>query len=69
MRYGERESLGLGLKSSPKPVCDFQEIYRCFIDGFLVQYCQNLRGKDFTVKTEKLSRDKKAKKEYFGVQT
>jgi len=50
----------------PSLVCDFQEIYRYLIDDFLIQYCQNLRIKDFTVKTERLSRMKKAKREYLN---
>ncbi len=50
----------------PSLVCDFQELYRYLIDDFLVQYCQNLRVKDFTVKSERLSRNKKAKREYLN---
>jgi len=54
----------------PSLVCDFQELYRYLIDDFLIQYCQNLRRKDFIVKTEKLSRSKKGKREYLNdVQT
>ncbi len=33
---------------------------------FLIQYCQGLRVKDFTVKTERLSRSKMAKREYLN---
>jgi len=50
----------------PSLVCDFQELYRYLIDDFLIQYCQNLKVKDFTVKTERLSRNKKAKREYLN---
>lgn len=50
----------------PSLVCDFQELYRYLIDDFLVQYCQNLKVKDFTVKTERLSRIKKGKREYLN---
>ena len=50
----------------PSLVCDFQEIYRYLIDDFVVQYCQMLTARDFTTKTEVLSRNKKAKREYLN---
>jgi hypothetical protein len=50
----------------PSLVCDFIELYRYLIDDFLIQYCQNIKRKDFTVKTERLSRNKKAKREYLN---
>jgi len=50
----------------PSLVCDFQEIYRYFIDDFLIQYSQNIMVKDFTVKTEKLSTDKRGKRQYLN---
>ena len=51
-------------------VCDFQELYRHLIDDFLIQYCQGLRVKDFIVKTEDLTRNKKGKRVYLNdVQT
>ena len=43
-----------------------QELYRYLIDDFVVQFCQNIREKDFTVKTEELSRSKKAKRKYLN---
>ena len=36
------------------------------IDDFLVQYCQQLRSKDFVVKTEDLTRNKKGKRVYLN---
>jgi CRISPR/Cas system-associated endonuclease Cas1 len=40
------------------------------MDDFLVQYCQQLNAKDFIVKTEDLSRNKKGKRVYLNdVQT
>jgi CRISPR/Cas system-associated endonuclease Cas1 len=36
----------------PSLVCDVQELYRHYVDDFLIQYCQGLRQKDFVVKTE-----------------
>jgi len=50
----------------PSLVCDFQELYRYLIDDFLIQYCQKLRKKDFTVKTETASRKRKGKREYLN---
>lgn len=42
------------------------ELYRYFIDDFLIQYCQKLGKKDFTIKTEILTRGKKGKREYLN---
>jgi CRISPR/Cas system-associated endonuclease Cas1 len=51
----------------PSLVCDLQELYRHLIDDFLVQYCRRLRKKDFTTKTESVSRKRKGKREYLNV--
>jgi CRISPR/Cas system-associated endonuclease Cas1 len=48
----------------PSLVCDFQELYRFLIDDFVIQYCQGLMKRDFTFKTEKMSAQKKGKREY-----
>jgi CRISPR/Cas system-associated endonuclease Cas1 len=48
----------------PSLVCDFQELYRYLIDDYVIQYCQNLANRDFTLKTEKLSTQKRGKREY-----
>jgi CRISPR-associated protein Cas1 len=54
----------------PSLVCDFQELYRHLMDDFLIQYCHNLSKKDFIVKTEDLTRNKKGKRVYLNdVQT
>ncbi len=50
----------------PSLVCDFQELFRYLVDDFLIQYCQNLNKKDFVLKTEKLSRGKRGKREYLN---
>lgn len=50
----------------PSLVCDFQELYRYLIDDFLIGYCEKLRKKDFTVKTETLTRGKTGKREYLN---
>jgi len=50
----------------PSLVCDVQELYRHRIDDFLIQYCQELRQKDFVVKTELLSRMKQGQRVYLN---
>ena len=50
----------------PSLVCDFMELYRYFIDDFLLDYCRRLNPKNFVVKTENLSRKKKGKREYIN---
>jgi CRISPR-associated protein Cas1 len=52
----------------PSLVCDFKELYRYLIDDFLIQYCQDLKKKDFTTKTESTSRRRKGKREYLNDQ-
>ncbi len=47
-------------------VCDFQELYRYLIDDFVFQYCQSLAKRDFMFKTEKLSGQKKGKREFLN---
>jgi len=36
------------------------------IDDFLVQYCRRLRKKDFTTKTENVSKKRKGKRQYLN---
>jgi CRISPR-associated protein Cas1 len=48
----------------PSLVCDLQELYRHLVDDFLAQYCRRLKKKDFTTKTESVSRKRKGKREY-----
>lgn len=50
----------------PSLVCDFQELYRYLIDDFIIQYCQSLVKRDFTFKTEKMSTQKRGKREYLN---
>ncbi len=49
----------------PSLVCDFEELYRYLIDDFVIQYCRDLKKRDFIFKTEKHS-DKKGKREYLN---
>jgi len=50
----------------PSLVCDLQELYRYLVDDFVIQFCQNLKEKDFTIKSESVSRKKKGKREYLN---
>jgi CRISPR-associated protein Cas1 len=50
----------------PSLVCDFQELYRYLIDEFVIQYCQGVAKRDFTLKTENMSARKKSKREYLN---
>jgi len=50
----------------PSLVCDLQELYRCLIDDFVIQFCQGLGKKDFTVKSESVSRKRRGKREYLN---
>ena len=47
-------------------VHDFQELYRYLTDDFVIQYCQTLGKKDFTVKSEDFSTKRKGKREYLN---
>lgn len=49
----------------PSLVCDFIELYRYLVDNFLIEYCQELRSKDFIAKTEKWG-GKKSKRIYLN---
>lgn len=48
----------------PNLACDFQEIYRCLVDDFLIKYCQKLKSKDFEKCYEKGYRGKKTPRIY-----
>jgi len=50
----------------PSLVCDFQEIYRYLIDDFVIQYSQDISRKDFKIKTEIMTRNKRGKREYLN---
>jgi len=47
----------------PSLVCDFQELYRYIIDAFLIDFSQNLKPKDFIVKTEWYSTNRLGKRQ------
>ena len=50
----------------PSLVCDLQELYRHLVDDFVIQFCQSLKEKDFTIKSESVSRKRKGKREYLN---
>ena len=50
----------------PSLVCDLQELYRYLVDDFVIQFCQGLKKKDFTVKSESVSLKRKGKREYLN---
>ncbi len=50
-------------EGKPSLVCDLEELYRHLTDDFLIQYCRDLKPKDFVPKTEILSKGKQAKRE------
>jgi CRISPR-associated protein Cas1 len=50
----------------PSLVCDMQELYRYLVDDFVIKFCQDLEERDFTVKSEDVSRKRKGKREYLN---
>jgi len=50
----------------PSLVCDFIELYRYLIDGFLLEYARNLKPKQFVLKTEDFSRRRKGNRQYLN---
>ena len=50
----------------PSLLCDFMELYRYFIDDFLIQFSQRLKKRDFITKTENYSSKRKGKREYLN---
>jgi CRISPR-associated endonuclease Cas1 len=53
-------------KGKPSLICDFMELYRYLVDDFVIQYCKGLKKKDFVVKSEGISAERKAKREYLN---
>jgi CRISPR-associated protein Cas1 len=48
----------------PSLVCDFEDIYRCLVDDFLIGFCRSVKARDFVLKTEDYSGTKKGKRQY-----
>lgn len=53
-------------ENRPSLVCDFQEIYRCFIDDFLIQYSQKLEFNDFEKIYDRGYYNKKTPRKYLS---
>jgi CRISPR/Cas system-associated endonuclease Cas1 len=47
-------------------ICDFQELYRYLIDDFVVDYARKLTPKDFILKAEDYSSNRKGKRQYLN---
>jgi CRISPR-associated protein Cas1 len=50
----------------PSLVCDFLELYRYLIDDFLIDYARNLKSKNFVLKAEDFSSNRKGKRQYLN---
>ena len=53
-------------RAKPSLVCDLEELYRYLVDGFVVEYCEGLKKKDFTSKTESISKSRMGKRVYLN---
>ncbi len=53
-------------EGKPSLICDFQELYRYLMDDFVIQYCRRLQKKDFIMKYEDFSTNRKGKREYLN---
>jgi len=49
--------------SKPSLICDMMEIYRALIDNFIIEFSQNLKPKDFILKTEWFSVNRLGKRQ------
>ena len=47
-------------------ICDFQEPYRYLIDDFVIDYARKLTPKDFVLRAEDYSSNKKGKRQYLN---
>jgi CRISPR-associated protein Cas1 len=50
----------------PSLVCDFEDLYRYLVDDFLIGFCQTVKAKDFVLKNEDYSTNRKGKREYLN---
>jgi CRISPR/Cas system-associated endonuclease Cas1 len=49
----------------PSLVCDLQELYRHLVDDFVIEYCKNLKPRDFRAKEDSYG-GKKTKRIYLN---
>jgi CRISPR-associated protein Cas1 len=45
-------------------VCDLMELYRYFVDDFIIQYCKSIGKKDFFMQNEDYSNNRKGQRQY-----
>jgi len=50
----------------PSLVCDLMELYRYLIDDFVIEYCMSLKKKDFALKHEDYSSNRKGERQYLS---
>jgi CRISPR-associated protein Cas1 len=50
----------------PSLVCDLMELYRYLIDDFIIQYCEDLKKKDFAMQREDYSSNRKGERQYLS---
>lgn len=53
-------------KGEPSLVCDFQDLYRYLIDDFVIEYCRTVDSKDFVLRDENCSANRKGKRQYLS---
>jgi CRISPR/Cas system-associated endonuclease Cas1 len=47
-------------------VCDFQELYRAYVDDWVIGYLQGVSKRDFATKAESVNRRRKGKREFLN---
>lgn len=50
--------------NKPSLVCDFEELYRHLIDDFVIDFCYELKERDFVLKEEYFSSNRRCKRYY-----
>jgi CRISPR-associated protein Cas1 len=50
----------------PSLICDFLELYRYLMDDFVLTYARNLKPRDFKLKDEDFSSNRKGKRQYLN---
>jgi CRISPR-associated protein Cas1 len=53
-------------EGKPSLICDFMELYRYLIDDFVIDYCKKLQKRDFIMKYENFSTNRKGQREYLN---
>jgi CRISPR-associated endonuclease Cas1 len=53
-------------RDKPSLVLDFLELYRYLMDNFILNYARNLKSRDFVLKNEDYSTNRKGKRQYLN---